>query len=215
MFEGDGAARLVLEFLEAEAFALQLAAERGGGHALFLRQRRLRRPLGVVVVAQAAVDLGGEALVAEADHQPLRRGAQEVLEGRQVLHHRQAQVAGVEADLGAGRIEFRQRAPEQRLGAMRRAGMAEARVVQRDAPSGQPAEHAEDDAEEDFLGAAADRRIVQPGLQADRCPSTADFQAAANVAEEQPEALEKLLQRLAEGRFLDQPAADQGDESAG
>ncbi|MNN82875.1 hypothetical protein D3C81_1998600 [compost metagenome] len=38
VFEGDGAAGFVLEFLEAETLALQLAAEGGGSHAVFLCQ---------------------------------------------------------------------------------------------------------------------------------------------------------------------------------
>ncbi|MCY1458046.1 hypothetical protein D9M71_753960 [compost metagenome] len=72
------------------------------------------RPLAVMAVAQALMDLGRQAvLVAEADHQPLWRGAQEHFERCQVLDHRQSQVVTGELDFGALGAKGQVRPPEQ------------------------------------------------------------------------------------------------------
>lgn len=74
-------AHFVLDLLIRATFALQFAAEGAGAQVLFEGEGLQGWPLAVMAVAQALVNLGCEAvLVAEADDQPLRRGAQEYFE---------------------------------------------------------------------------------------------------------------------------------------
>ncbi|MNF87378.1 hypothetical protein D3C84_698430 [compost metagenome] len=205
----------MLDLLVTEPFALQLAAEAGGIHPQFPGQGHQSRRNGVFLLPQAPEHPRRQAFViADAHDQPLRRGAQEVLQRRQVLHHGELQIAGIEGHLGAFGVELQQRPPQQRIGAVGRTRVAEAGAVQGDPPAGEPAEHAQHDVEVDFLRTAPDGLVGHRRVQADHRLAAADLQGRADILDEQPQVLQVLAQGLAQRRLLDQPPADQGEAAA-
>ncbi len=149
-------------------------------------------------------------LITVANHQPLRRTVQEGLQCPQVLNHRQAQVIGSKFDFGMPRPQLQVRPPQQRVIIQRCPGVGQLRAVDADAPSTQPAQQADHQHQEGFLGIDPGLCIGHRRLQADHRALPLEGQYTLEVTQEQ----RKVTQTLAQGFFqvglLDQATADQG-----
>ncbi|MCY1406300.1 hypothetical protein D9M71_215620 [compost metagenome] len=150
-------------------------------------------------------------LVAEADHQPLRRGTQKHFQRRQVLNHGQAQVVAGKFDFGALGTEGQVGAPQQAVVTQRQARMAEVRTVNGNAPPAQPAQQTDHQHQEGFFTKPAGIVVRRTGVEADDRTLATHGQRAAKVAQEQAEVGQALTHGLVQIGLLNQGTANQGE----
>ncbi|MNJ25564.1 hypothetical protein D3C77_200130 [compost metagenome] len=152
-FEGRGAANFILDLLERAAFTFQLPAETAGTQALALGHGHQRWPLALITLTQVAVYLGHlAAVVAVANHQPLRGTAQKRLEPGEVLDHRQTQIISGKFNLAHARPQLQIGAPEQRIIVLRRAHIRQRGAIDDQALPAQPAQQADHQGQKSLVG---------------------------------------------------------------
>ncbi|MNF75780.1 hypothetical protein D3C84_578620 [compost metagenome] len=113
-------------------------------------------------------------LVAKTNDQPLRRGAQEHFQRREILCHRQSQVMAGKFDFSASSAEGQVGAPKQTVIAERQALMAKVGAINRDAPATQPAQNTDHQHQERLFSKTAGIGVCRPGFQADDCAFATD-----------------------------------------
>jgi hypothetical protein len=214
LLERHGTPYFVFDLLIGTPFTLEFSAEGAGAQMLFEGEGLQGRPITVMAAAQTLMHLGRQAmLVAEADHQPLRRGAQEHFERSQVLNHRQTQIVTGEFYFGALGAKGQIRSPKQSVIAQRQTLVAKVGTVDRDAPATEPAQQADHQHQVRFFAEAAGVFGGRMAVKADDRAFAAHGQGAAKVAQEQAEIDQALAHGLVQVGLLNQCPANQGERA--
>jgi hypothetical protein len=203
--DGEVAAQVVLEFLEAGAFFAQVAAQGLRADMQLLGDPFQVRPL-LAVAAEQAADLAGQAVAAVGAGQQVGGGVfEELLERAFVLQQRHGQVAGVEQQAGGACAEAPGAGKQQFvLGGVLRLGVGEGGFLQADALADQPAAEAVPDYQQAFHQEVVG--VPQAAVvHAQPRPVAFALQADARCIGEQA-----VEQRAAAQRFFQRAAVDDG-----